>query len=172
MGVALILVVVVLGLIAIVATRGTEVVGAGAEGPSARSWAVPVVLVIALAIGAVIAWKVVDDRRNDGPGATAVWTPAQPPKPSDTSFTAKVTRLGCSSGVTGHVRKPTVTTTDDQITVTFTVDPLPEATYNCIGNPSSTYLVELGEPIGDRELVDGACDGEAAGTSYCVKGGA
>lgn len=172
MGVALILVVVVLGLVAIVATGGTKMAGAEVGGPSARSWAVPVILVLALAIGAVLAWKAVDDRRHDGPGATAVWTPAQPPKPSDTSFTAHVTRLGCSSGVTGHVRKPTVKATDDQITVTFTVDPLPEAFYSCIGNPSSTYLVELGEPIGDRELVDGACEGKAAETSFCGESGA
>lgn len=148
----------------------SESAGSQSVVPSSSRW-VYVAVLLALVAGGVVGWRVVEARRDRGPGATAIWTVSPPPKSSDTSFTAEVTRLGCSSGMTGNVREPDVVLTSDEITVTFTVDPLPDDSYNCIGNPSVSYEVNLGEPVGDRKLVDGACNGEAAGTDTCVEGG-
>lgn len=106
-------------------------------------------------------------------GDTAVWdvNPANPPAPSDTSVTAMVTRLGCSGGETGEVLEPEVSADDRRVVLTFSVEPLPEGEYTCPGNPAVPYVVELDEPVGDRELVDGAClSGDAASTSHCSDG--
>ena len=87
------------------------------------------------------------------------------------SFTAYVTRLGCNSGVTGAVLPPTIDKRDTSIVVTFTVKPSPGA-HECQGNDRVPIVVDLGEAIGKRQLVDGACrSGDAAATtSFCVNG--
>ena len=105
----------------------------------------------------------------DAEGSRAVWfiDSANPPTSEDHSFTALVSRVGCNSGVTGPVDKPVVDVTDSMIVISFTVEPSNEGT--CPGNDSVPYLVDLGQPIGDRELVDGACKrgGGAETTSHC-----
>jgi hypothetical protein len=106
-------------------------------------------------------------------GATAVWNidSDDPPDPASESFTARVTRLECSGGETGHVLEPAVTADSGQIVVTFTVEPLPVGYYTCPGNDEVPQVVELGEAIGQRKLVDGAClSGEAVSTSLCADG--
>jgi hypothetical protein len=106
-------------------------------------------------------------------GDTAVWSidPSTPVAGTDQSFTAMVSRLGCSGGVTGDVHAPEVTIGATEIAVEFRVAPLdPEGAYNCPGNDLVPYEVELGQPIGDRTLVDGACAGEAGTTSFCWDG--
>jgi hypothetical protein len=106
-------------------------------------------------------------------GATAVWSVdrSDPPTEDSESFTALVTRLECSGGETGEVLEPTVSPEDDRIVVTFAVEPLPPGDYTCPGNDERPYIVELGEPVGDRELADGAClSGDAVPTSFCVDG--
>lgn len=104
------------------------------------------------------------------PGDAAVWfvDPDAPPTPSTSTFTAQVSRLGCNSGVTGKVQRPGVVFTDTEVVVAFTVEPDPDGG-NCPTNDRVPYEVQLGQPIGDRVLVDGACSsgGEAATTSYC-----
>ncbi|MCO8129353.1 META domain-containing protein [Acidimicrobiia bacterium EGI L10123] len=122
--------------------------------------------------------ETVDRRPTDAPagaeGDTAVWNvdAADPPTPSATSVTALVTRLGCSGGETGEVLAPVVSADAERVVVTFSVESLPpEGEYECPGNPAVPYVVELDEPLGDRELVDGAClEGEAASTSHCSEG--
>ena len=106
-------------------------------------------------------------------GDTAVWSIEgdDPPTPSTEAFTASVSRLGCSGGRSGEVLPPDVSMKEDEIVVTFTVESLPEGAYTCQGNPSVPYLVDVGEPVGDRDLVDGAClSGGAATTSFCSEG--
>lgn len=90
------------------------------------------------------------------------------------SFTALVNRLECSSGRTGEVYPPTVVVRAKQVVVTFLVEPLSgRGDQTCQGNDEVPYTVELDEPLGDRELVDGACDaGTAEATSYCGVEGA
>lgn len=104
-------------------------------------------------------------------GDTAVWDldPASLPTESSTAVTALVTRLGCNGGRTGKVLEPVVSADGEQVVVTFSVEPVPGG--DCPGNDSVPYVVELGGPLGDRELVDGAClSGDAASTSHCSDG--
>lgn len=103
----------------------------------------------------------------------AVWSvdPNDPPIRQSESFTAMVTRLGCNGGQTGEVLTPTIAVEAERIVVTFAVAPLPEGMYTCPGNDQVRVLVELEEPIGSRELLDGAClSGEAVSTSFCETG--
>ena len=122
---------------------------------------------------------VVDDlkpsRRSggiSGEAAPGVWEldPAQPAPRTATSVTALVTRLGCNGGVTGEVVRPHVEMTASQIVVTFQVTPRDPEAATCPSNQPVLYLVELGEPVGGRRLVDGRClpGGEAEATSLCA----
>jgi hypothetical protein len=89
------------------------------------------------------------------------------------TFTAQVTRLGCSSGITGEVLAPEIVLSETEIVVTFSVDPLPQdRNYACPGNDLVPDVVELGEAIGPRQLVDGAClpGGAAETTTLCADG--
>ena len=140
-----------------------------------RSFLVLVVLVVLVAAGCGD-----EDARvasDEGPGgvaeATATWVVADDdrPTPATQSFTVMVERLGCSGGETGEVLQPTVVITEDQVEVTLYVEPLPPGNYTCPGNKAVSYVVELDEPIGERQLVDGAClAGEAVATSKCSDG--
>jgi hypothetical protein len=111
-------------------------------------------------------------------GATATWNiepplgPAQHITSRSKSFTAYVTRLGCSGGETGTVLKPTVDRGETEITVTFKVNALPPGAYTCQGGNPVPFAVDLGLPIGNRRLIDGACrpGAEATGTSWCADG--
>jgi len=62
---------------------------------------------------------------------------------------------------------------DTEIVVTFTVEAIAPGGHTCPGNDEVPFIVDLGEAVGDRELVDGAClsGGEAASTSFCAQGG-
>ncbi len=104
-------------------------------------------------------------------GATAVWELGSDASltASSQTFTAMVSRLACSGGETGEVFEPTVESTAEQVMVTFTVAPLPEGDHTCPGNDRVPFVVDLGEPLGERSLWDGACDtGEATRTSFCA----
>lgn len=106
-------------------------------------------------------------------GDVAVWDVdvANPPAGTATTVAALVTRLGCSGGETGEILKPVVSADGERVVVTFSVEALPDGDYACPGNNSVPYVIELGEPLGDRELVDGAClSGDAASTSFCAEG--
>lgn len=106
--------------------------------------------------------------------APATWAlPSSPALDSgSTRFTALVTRLDCNSGVTGTVNPPDVQFTADKVVITFTVSPGPAQSASCQSNPEVPFLVELSEPIGDRTLVDGACEaGKASGTAFCEPSG-
>jgi hypothetical protein len=102
-----------------------------------------------------------------------VWTlePDEIPTPEAQSCTALVTRLRCNGGVTGEVYAPTVSISDAEIVVTFTVEHSPGG--DCPTNDQVAYVVDVGQLIGDRRLVDGAClpDGDGVSTSFCSDGG-
>jgi len=104
-------------------------------------------------------------------GESAVWDidPARPPRAQDLNITVMVSRLGCASGETGEVYAPSVQETADTVVVTFAVAPLPAGDYACPGNKPVAYSFTLDSPLGDRPLVDGACDSKAARTtSLCL----
>lgn len=104
------------------------------------------------------------------PGDAAVWVTnsSEPPSPESSTFTALVSRLGCNSGVTGQVLHPGIRASETDIIVTFTVEPDPDGG-DCPTNDLVPFEVYLGQRLGDRVLVDGACSGdEGAGrTSFC-----
>ena len=108
---------------------------------------------------------------SDTEGDTAIWNieSAESITPDATSFTALVERLRCADGETGRVQDPVITAGEDEIVITFSVEALPAGFYTCPGNDRVPYLIELGEQVGQRRIVDGACRHEdAAGTSHCV----
>ena len=73
-----------------------------------------------------------------------------------TTITAYVTRLGCNTGRTGEVLKPTVTRSANDVVVTFRVAAT-SGVQRCPSNDGVRVVVDIGEPIGRRVLVDGAC---------------
>lgn len=103
-------------------------------------------------------------------GAIALWelAPGHRIDADSTTVTALVTRLGCNSGVTGDVNTPEVAVTVAEIVITFTVSPMQSGVASCPGNDQVEYLIELPEPLGARQLIDGACTAtEAAATVFC-----
>lgn len=108
-------------------------------------------------------------------GDTATWTVGGdvPPSSLSASFTAMVTRLDCSDGVTGQVLDPVIEAGADQVVITFSVAPLdPALEYTCPSNDAAPVSVRLDEPLGERTLVDGACLGDSAAsqTAACETG--
>lgn len=107
------------------------------------------------------------------PGDPATWDidRAVPPSPGSSTFTALVQRLGCSGGVTGAVLRPGIVMTDTEVTITFTAEALPpDKVYPCPGNDPVPYVVDLGQPIGARSLIDGLCvtDPKMRSISMCA----
>lgn len=87
----------------------------------------------------------------------ADWVP-DPGDPSPAAstqvFTALVTERSCASGRSsdGRIVGPALLMTPSQVLVGFGVRSLGGG--YCIGNPSTPVVVDLGEPLGDRALID------------------
>jgi hypothetical protein len=55
--------------------------------------------------------------------------------------------------------------------VTFSVESIPPGAHTCPSNDEVSFLVSLSQPIGQRQIVDGACRTDRARTtSFCVDG--
>jgi hypothetical protein len=113
---------------------------------------------------------------TDAPsGDTAVWNAdaTRAPIATASSFTALVERLGCANGETGKVLPPAVTEGDDEVVVTFTVEPIGSGPALCPGNKPVPYTVTLSKALGKRRIVDGSClaGAAAATTTHCTGGG-
>ena len=78
------------------------------------------------------------------------------PGPETQVFDALVTEMSCASGRTadGRIVGPAIIATEEVVLVMFAVRPLPGA-QNCPSNPSTRVTVDLGEPLGERALLDG-----------------
>lgn len=91
-------------------------------------------------------------------GEAAVWWPA--PGEQVTTETqvldVLVEEQECASGepATGRVLDPAIERSDDQVVVTFRVRAV-EGNVNCPGNPPTPAQLDLGEPPGNRRLLDG-----------------
>jgi hypothetical protein len=108
------------------------------------------------------------------PPALGLWELADPSSVTSESTTLDlgVTRLECASGVTGDVLEPQVTYEDDRILIRTDVAPLGLEAADCQGNDVVPIVIELAEPVGDRDLVDAACsDDRAAATVFCEDDG-
>lgn len=99
--------------------------------------------------------------QSDSSGSTtdAVWylDPAEPVSEASESISVLVNRVACSSGETGPVSLHAVTIDEDQIVITFRTEPLPAGFYECPGNEQVPAVVDLGEAVGSRLLIDGTC---------------
>lgn len=85
-----------------------------------------------------------------------------------TSIDVVVTRLGCSSGVTGETLAPIVTYTSEQIAIRIDVEPFDGDGADCPGNDAVPVVVQLDQPLGERALIDGGClRVDAANTATC-----
>lgn len=94
----------------------------------------------------------------------ALWelvTPADV-TPESTEVTLSATPSGCHTGAELPVSEPQVEVSDESIVITVTVAPQPapnpDEDQGCAMSPAVEVTVELEEPIGDRDLVDGGCD--------------
>ncbi|MGJ9412366.1 hypothetical protein ACHAAC_06615 [Aeromicrobium sp. CF4.19] len=76
---------------------------------------------------------------------------------STRSVDVLVARIDCNSGLTGKVLEPHVLRDDTEIVITFEVSPKIEGAATCQSNDLEPYVVDLGEALGDRTLVDGQC---------------
>jgi len=78
------------------------------------------------------------------------------PAPDDTVLHLMATERGCASGqpMGDRLNQPVVLGDDSQMSITLSVVPL-EGDRECPGNPAAAVDVDLGEPLGDRRLVDG-----------------
>ena len=76
-----------------------------------------------------------------------------------TEFVALVTEIGCASGQSsaGRLVGPDIEVTDDAVIVEFRVRPL-GGFQNCPSNPATPVAVQLDQPLGDRQLLDGGSD--------------
>ncbi len=99
---------------------------------------------------------------------TGTWELQGTPSPEATEVAVLVTRLECASGVTGEVLAPVVHLADDRVVIETPVADNGSDAAECPSNDAVSVTVRLGEPLGNRSLVDGAClTGEAADLVMC-----
>jgi hypothetical protein len=105
---------------------------------------------------------------------TATWEldPEEQVTSVTTTLAAVVSRTGCSSGVQGEPEAPEINYTESEIRITFRIRPRTDSG-TCEGLPGVPYKIKLGEPLGDRSLVDGECHpgSTAWATAFCLKKG-
>ena len=83
--------------------------------------------------------------------------PTQPkPGAATQVFDALVTEMSCNGGqpADGRIVGPQIVRSADTVLVIFAVRPRPGG-HTCQSNPSTRIRVDLGEPLGDRKLLDG-----------------
>lgn len=83
-------------------------------------------------------------------GDLATWELAAPASVTTETrgLDLRVTRAGCSGGVTGDVLESRVQYEDDRVVVTTDVEPLGDGTWTCPGNDAVAVTVELDEVLG------------------------
>ncbi|MFN0026835.1 MAG: hypothetical protein ACKV2O_06565 [Acidimicrobiales bacterium] len=77
------------------------------------------------------------------------------PAPQSTTLHVLVHEQDCASGrpATGRVREPAITYGADRVDIAITTDRAPGG-QDCPSNPATPLIIELSEPLGDRELFD------------------
>lgn len=83
--------------------------------------------------------------------------PAEGAQTGTTELKVFATDPNCASGrPTGdRLNPPTVQMTEKSVVITFTAEPI-TGNQNCPGHPPTPFTVDLGSPVGDRQLLDGA----------------
>jgi hypothetical protein len=82
-------------------------------------------------------------------------TLADTPSPGDTSVDLLVHERECASGhsAEGRIELVELNETTEQVQLRVGVRPR-DGDQNCQGNPPTPFTIDLGEPLGDREIVD------------------
>jgi hypothetical protein len=90
----------------------------------------------------IVEWELDPDHPEPGPDVTVVHVLA--------------TERDCASGqpMDDRLNDPVVLADESQVSITFSVAPL-TGEADCPDNPATAVEVDLGEPLGDRRLVDG-----------------
>lgn len=83
--------------------------------------------------------------------------PGETPAPESTSLRLLLQERECVSGqeIGDRLVGPEVVYTKDAVLVSFAAQPPPGDAFNCQGNPEVSYLLELDNPLGERNLVSG-----------------
>jgi len=76
------------------------------------------------------------------------------PDPASTSVTIYVEEQGCASGQTPSITRPRVQLSASTVTIAVRTRARFALTQSCQSNPLTPVTVDLGEPLGDRLLVD------------------
>lgn len=78
------------------------------------------------------------------------------PGPDSTSVEVLVTEVGCTGAtpVDDRLQEPVVEYGDSTVDVVYFAEPLEGDAFPCPSNPSTETILELSEPLGDRELRD------------------
>ncbi|WP_432489644.1 hypothetical protein [Kineococcus sp. SYSU DK018] len=86
----------------------------------------------------------------------ATWRVVEPPAPESTQVPLLVNEVSCASGQSaeGRIQKPEVAYQPEAVIITVRVEYAGGA-QECPSNPDTPLTVELSEPVGARELVDG-----------------
>lgn len=81
---------------------------------------------------------------------------AEAPAPQATSLDLLVVERACASGQSaeGRVELVELAETADQVRLRIGVRPRDVDSATCPGNPATPFTVELGQPLGDREIVN------------------
>lgn len=95
---------------------------------------------------------------TDTPGAgtaTVTLDPAEPPDPASADVPLLVTERSCNSGLDaqGRIEVASLRETDAAVEVVLAVRPR-GGDQSCPSNPPTPFTLTLGEPLGDRELLD------------------
>jgi hypothetical protein len=87
--------------------------------------------------------------------------PAVAPLASATTLDVLVTERQCVGGVVvgGRLRGPQVVMTEQAVRIAFAAVPPAGNEFTCPGNPESPVTVQLPEPLGAREIVEGLAIG-------------
>jgi hypothetical protein len=86
----------------------------------------------------------------------ATWRPAGAVDPDSSRLPLLVNENACASGASaaGRIEEPDVDYRADAVVITFRVEQR-GGSQDCQGNPDTPYVLDLQEPVGDRQLLDG-----------------
>lgn len=98
----------------------------------------------------------VPEVRHPSGARRAAWEPAEEVHPETTHLEVAVRERMCASGQPADDRllSPEIELGEDAVVVTWFVEPVPGGA-SCPSNPITAATLELPEPLGDRELLDG-----------------
>lgn len=87
--------------------------------------------------------------------------PEAPPDAGATTLSVLVTERDCVGGqeIGDRLLGPQVVLTEDTLRIAFAAQPPSGDLFTCPGNPTTQVIVDLPEPLGDREIIEGLAIG-------------